>query len=102
MRVLLLAALLAGCAAPAAKPPPPLVMKCPTVPPLRPEHAPDPPRPAGGGELTLTPGHWDWEDGDYSWIAPAWVPRANGRIWQDGAWTPSGIACAWNPGHLVF
>ncbi len=76
-------------------------MKCPTVPPLRQSAALAPARPASKEPLTLVPGHWDWANMDYEWIPPAWVPRAKGRLWQDGFWTASGIACYWTPGRQV-
>jgi hypothetical protein len=56
----------------------------------------------------LAPGHWDWNGDSYDWVGPSWVPRPNqhaeksGRIWQDGAWQESGVACVWVRGHFLF
>jgi hypothetical protein len=78
-----------------------LHVKCPHVPDPLPGEAP--PAPVGPPQR-LTPGHWEWVEGNYVWAAPQWHPRADGpaRAWQDGYWEANGGACVWHNGRYVL
>ncbi len=85
-----------------------MVATCPHLPAQAPASVPPPPKPPSSARLVLAPAHWDWIDGNYSWTQAAWVPpphpkaATSGRIWQDGSWSASGIACSWEPGRFLF
>jgi hypothetical protein len=98
------ALVLSSCVPPphSGKPPIP-PMKCPTLPrpPDKPE--PVPTKPATGKNLFLEPGHWEWGDGAYNRVPPAWVegPGTKHPRWLDGYWTPDAGACVWTFGQLL-
>jgi hypothetical protein len=63
-----------------------------------------PPRPpVSGFAQILRPGHWDWADGDYVWVAPYWLVLIDRQrpLWRDGYWEAQGGACIWHQGHFI-
>ncbi len=76
-------------------------LACPHIPPPPPSKPP--PKPANGASEILQPGHWEWNDGGYSWYAPQW--RAQGAAtwqkWHAGHWEPNGGACVWQNGRFA-
>lgn len=73
---------------------------CPHVPPAK--DAAVPPAPVSGFPQVLEPGHWEWDDGGYQWVAARWLILVSHRrpLWIDGAWQPSGAACVWRRGQF--
>jgi len=78
-------------------------MACPHIPPPPKGAASLPAAPSSGFRQILRPGHWDWSDGQYSWVPAQWMTLlAPGRpLWRDSAWRPNQGACVWQPAHFV-
>jgi hypothetical protein len=67
---------------------------------------PDPPQVAAPGappsaDTFYVPGHWEWRNGDYYWVAGFWSRVQPGYVWIPGhyRWTPGGyiyIAGYWD------
>ena len=72
----------------------------PTVPPLRSEEVPAPPRTRS--VVIWRPGHWDWTGEAYAWAPGEWVERAgHGTLWQDGYWSAAAGNPVWVPAHWL-
>ncbi len=89
---LLLAALMAGCAAQENPNPP--------IPPAQTETRPLPP--VAAEPLMWQPGHWDWTGGSYVWEPGEYVPAAgHGANWLAGFWQHTDAGWVWQPAHWV-
>lgn len=91
---LVLAGLLAGCAAQTtttSNPHPP-------VPAPLAEKRPLPP--VSAQELMWQPGHWNWNGSGYVWQNGEYVPAAgHGPLFQRGYWSQTPTGWQWEPAH---
>ncbi|HET8995087.1 MAG TPA: hypothetical protein VFN42_00320 [Acetobacteraceae bacterium] len=92
--VLVLAALLAGCATETTSTGNPY----PPVPAPLAEHRPLPP--VSAQALMWQPGHWDWNGSGYVWQKGQYVPAAgHGPLFQPGYWAQTPSGWSWQPAH---
>ena len=78
------------------------VAACPVPPARRTEVIPKPP--VSEQVQLWQPGHWDYSNGGYVWVAGQWVLRGNkSGQWFDGYWTRDAAPspCHWVPAHWL-
>jgi hypothetical protein len=68
----------------------------PQPPPLRMEQPPVAPAPVD----VWSPGHWDWNGHEYTWVPGQWVkPPQTNALWVPSHWEWNGHDWAWIAGH---